>query len=547
MFIIAFFLIGEICHTTGFIDIPTVTQYDIPGMFGGSIMFSMPFSTEDPFPSDLVAPDPKDFTLTLRYGLGGKFELAASMYTPSAFALAVSYLIKEERDGSPALFCGIDNITYGTHISTIGMKDTVGFIEEKNYNRYNHRPPELLSGYIAMQKSLGQYLNLVIGLGRGRFVGYGKRSHIFNTDLFVIGEEYTDSTASISGWAFGIFFGGSIKFPFGLELIAEIDGRDGNAGIKYHHQYFTTTFAITKAEHFWSPKPYSPRFTFGFETNNRFMLEGPKVGSIECIVRDHTSKQLLPNSIVEIKEINKRYKAKGGTFMVSLPAGNYTLIVTKPNYGDYIAKISVKPGVKSKLIFNLKKTEQAMRYEVALREKQANIKKYLDQGKVFYTQGKLNQAQSSFNMVLSLNPDHKEAKEYLTLIGPRRAELIGVYSSEAKSRTRAKDRVKAIEYWQKVLDLDPDNSEAKPAIASLQKQIAAAKKPKQPAKPKKPTITKAQIEALYKKGVTNFTAEKYSDALKIFNQVLAYNPNHTGAKDYKKRTEARLKVLRGGG
>jgi len=547
MFIIAFFLIGEICHTTGFIDIPTVTQYDIPGMFGGSIMFSMPFSTEDPFPSDLVAPDPKDFTLTLRYGLGGRFELAASMYTPSAFALAVSYLIKEERDGSPALFCGIDNITYGTHISTIGMKDTVGFIEEKNYNRYNHRPPELLSGYIAMQKSLGQYLNLVIGLGRGRFVGYGKRSHIFNTDLFVIGEEYTDSTVSISGWAFGIFFGGSIRFPFGLELIAEIDGRDGNAGIKYHHQYFTTTFAITKAEHFWSPKPYSPRFTVGFETNNRFMLEGPKVGSIECIVRDHTSKQLLPNSIVEIKEINKRYKAKGGTFMVSLPAGNYTLTVTKPNYGDYIAKISVKPGVKSKLIFNLKKTEQAMRYEVALRTKQVNIKKYIDQGKVFYTQGKLNQAQSSFNMVLSLNPDHKEAKEYLTLIGPRRAELIGVYSSEARSRTRAKDRAKAIEYWQKVLDLDPDNSEAKPAIASLQKQIAAAKKPKQPAKPKKPTITKAQIGALYKKGVTNFTAEKYSDALKIFNQVLAYNPNHTGAKDYKKRTEARLKVLRGGG
>ena len=547
MFIIAFFLIGEICHTTGFIDIPTVTQYDIPGMFGGSIMFSMPFSTEDPFPSDLVAPDPKDFTLTLRYGLGGKFELAASMYTPSAFALAVSYLIKEERGGSPALFCGIDNITYGTHISTVGMKDTVGFVEEKNYNRYNHRPPELLSGYIAMQKSLGQYFNLVIGLGRGRFVGYGPRSHIFNTDLFVIGEEYTDSTASISGWAFGLFFGGSIRFPFGLELIAEIDGRDGNAGIKYHHQYFTTTFAITKAEHFWSPKPYSPRFTFGLETNNRFMLEGPKVGSIECIVRDHTSKQLLPNSIVEIKEINKRYKAKGGTFMVSLPAGNYTLTVIKPNYGDYIAKISVKPGVKSKLIFNLKKTEQAMRYEVALREKQTNIKKYFDQGKVFYTQGKLNQAQSSFNMVLSLNPDHKEAKEYLTLIGPRRAELIGVYSSEARSRTRAKDMAKAIENWQKVLDLDPDNSEAKPAIASLRKQIAAAKKPKQPAKPKKPTITKAQIEALYKKGVTNFTTEKYSDALKIFNQILAYNPNHTGAKDYKKRTEARLKVLRGGG
>lgn len=550
MFIIAFFLIGEMCHTTGFIDIPTVTQYDIPGMFGGGIMFSMPFSTEDPIPSDLVDPDPKDFTLTLRYGFGGRGEIALSMYTPSAFALAVSYLLKEERGNTPALFCGIDNITYNPHISTIGIKDTVGFVEEKNYDRFNHRPPELLSAYIAMQKSLGQYLNLVIGLGRGRFVGYGPRSHIFNTDLFVMGEDYTDSTKSISGWAFGIFFGGSIRFPFGLELIAEIDGRDGNAGIKYHHKYFTTTFAITKAEHFWSPKPFSPRFTIGLETNNRFMLEGPKVGAIECIVRDHTSKQLLPNSIVDIKEINKRYKAKGGTFMVSLPVGNYTLTVIKPNYVDYIAKILVKPGVKSKLIFNLKKTEEALRYEVALRQKQTNIKKYFDQGKVYYTQGKLNEAKSSFNMVLSLNPDHQQAKEYLVIIEPRRAELISVYTSEARSRTRAKDLAKAIEYWQKVFDLDPNNTDAKAGIASLQKQIAAAKKPtkpKKPAKPKEPVITKAQIQALYKNGVSNFTAEKYSEALKIFKQIIAYDPNHKGAKDYKKRTEARIRVLKGGG
>ncbi|GAJ24092.1 unnamed protein product, partial [marine sediment metagenome] len=161
---------------------------------------------------------------------------------------------------------------------------------------------------------------------------------------------------------------------------------------------------------------------------------------------------------VDIKEINKRYRAKGGTFTVSVPAGNYTLTVTKPNYVDYIAKVSVKSGVKSILIFNLKKTEEALRYEVALREKQTNIKKYFDQGKVYYTQGKLNEAKSSFNMVLSLNPDHEQAKEYLVIIEPRRAELISVYTSEARSRTRAKDLAKAIEYWQKVFDLDPHPS-----------------------------------------------------------------------------------------
>ena len=153
-------------------------------------------------------------------------------------------------------------------------------------------------------------------------------------------------------------------------------------------------------------------------------------------------------------------------------------------------------------------------------------------------------------MVLSLNPDHQQAKEYLVIIEPRRAELISVYTSEARSRTRAKDLAKAIEYWQKVFDLDPNNTDAKAGIASLQKQIAAAKKPtkpKKPAKPKEPVITKAQIQALYKNGVSNFTAEKYNEALKIFKQIIAYDPNHKGAKDYKKRTEARIRVLKGGG
>ena len=72
MFILAFFLIGELCHTTGMIDIPTPTQYNIPGMFGGGITFSFPFFSSDPIPDDDAEPDPMDFTMVFRYGLGGK-------------------------------------------------------------------------------------------------------------------------------------------------------------------------------------------------------------------------------------------------------------------------------------------------------------------------------------------------------------------------------------------------------------------------------------------------------------------------------------------
>jgi hypothetical protein len=547
MLLISLFLIGELCHTSGFIDIPTAPAYDIPGMLGGGVSFSIPFSNDDPVPNDLNEPDPMDFTFTFHYGFAGRGEISLSMYTPSVYALSVAYLLKPEKGNSPAFFVGIDDISYSPYLSTIGSGDDVGFIEEKNYYSKNGgRPAELMSAYIGMQKTFSA-AKLVMGLGRGRFVGYAPRSHIFNTDIFVLGEDY--KTEEHSAWAFGLFMGGSLTFG-PVELIVEMDGRDGNAGIKYNHPYFTFTTAITKCEHFWSPKPYSPRFTAGLETSNRPMLQAPRVGSIECVVRDVTTKQMQTGYVVDLKEMNKRYKAKGGTFAMSLPAGNYTITISKANYHDYIAKITVKPGVKSKLIFNLKKTEEAMRKDVAYLEKQKNIKAYFEQGKIYYSEGNLVEAQKSFNNVLSLDPDHKEARDYLSKIEPRRQELVAVYSAEARSREQAKDLTRALEYWQKVLALDPNNSDARQGIARVEQQIASAKKPTQPTKPTKPTqpqATAAQIETLYKKGVSYFTSEKYDEALKVFKQVLALNPNHAGAKDYRKRTEARLKVLKGGG
>lgn len=551
MLLITFFLIGELCHTSGLIDIPTVPQYNLPGMFGVGLTFSLPFYTDDPNPDDdsILVPDPKDFTMTVRYGLGGRTELALSMYTLSTYSLSVSYLLKKEHGNAPAIFVGVDDISYNTHLSTIGMDEETGFLEEKGYHfNTGGRPAEIFSTYIAMQKAIGPYANFVLGLGRGRFVGYGGRSHIFNTDFFVLGDDY--ETEEHSAWAFGLFFGGSIRFPFGLELIAEIDGRDGNAGIKYHHKYFTTTFAVTKAEQFWGDRPFSPRFTMGLEVNNRSVLEKPKMGSIECVIQDATSQQLLRTAMVDIKEINKRAQARTGVLTMDVPPGNYTITVSNPTYKDYIAKISVKPEIKTKLVFKLKKTEEALREEAAQQEKEQNIRNYMEQGKIYFSEDNLDEATAAFTMVLSLDPEYQEAKDFLDKIDPRRAELIAEYTKEAKSRTEANDFTKAIESWQKVLELDAKNAEAKDAIAKLQDRIAAAKKPKptkptQP-QPTKPKATKEEIEALYKKGVSYFTAENYDAALKLFKQIIALDPNHTGAKEYKKRTEARIKILNEG-
>ncbi len=292
MLFLTLLLVGELCHTSGLIDIPTAPQYDIPGMWGGGLTFSFPIYSEDPNPDDDVTPDPADFTMVFRYGFLGRGEVSIAMYTPITYALSVSYLFKKEEGNAPAFFGGIDDISYNTHLSTIGMSADRGFIEEKSYSKCNHRPWELFSCYLAMKKSFSKVFNLVLGLGRGRFVGYGWRSHIFNTDLFILGEDYANPEKKASPWAFGVFFGGSIKLPGSLELMAEIDGRDGNAGLRYNHRYFSLTLAFAKCEHFWNKRPWSPRFTLGFESTNRFMLEAPKVGSIECVIRDNTTKQL---------------------------------------------------------------------------------------------------------------------------------------------------------------------------------------------------------------------------------------------------------------
>lgn len=542
-------LFCELSRTSGFIDIPTIPQYNISGMYGLGLMFSARIYSDDPDPLDDQKLDPMDFDVVFRYGLGGRGEISLSMFNVNSYVVCISYLLAKEEKNIPAFFAGIDDISYNTHLSTLGMKEEPGsvFIEEYNYATHTGgRPWELFSTYLGMQKTFAKHFNFVLGLGRGRFVGYGDRSHYFNTDLFVLDGNY--KSPEHSWWAVGIFFGGSLKFP-NLEICAEIDGRDGNAGIKYYHKYVTATLALAKAEHlrWWNKAPYTPRLTFGLEANNRAMVERPRTGSIECIVQDGTSKQLLLNSTVDIKEVNKRYKATTGTFAISLPAGNYTITVSMPNYVDYLAKVSVKPGVKSKFMFNLKKSGEALKREMALKEREKNIKTYFEQGKLYFSEGNLDQAEKAFRMVLSLDTANIVAMSYLVNMPARRTELITAYKTEARSREKAKDLTRALEYWQKILKLEPGNTEAKTAIANLQKQISAVKKP--PPETKAPVAkkaTKEEIEALYNKGVSYFAADKYEEALKAFKQVLALDPAHKGAKDYKKRTEARIRALKGG-
>jgi hypothetical protein len=75
-------------------------------------------------------------------------------------------------------------------------------------------------------------------------------------------------------------------------------------------------------------------------------------------------------------------------------------------------------------------------------------------------------------------------------------------------------------------------------------QLIQPPKPTVPKKSMPPKISAEEVEVLFKKGVSYFIAHQYTEALKIFNQILSFYPDHKGAKEYKKRTELRLEALK---
>ncbi len=117
------------------------------------------------------------------------------------------------------------------------------------------------------------------------------------------------------------------------------------------------------------------------------------------------------------------------------------------------------------------------------------------------------------------------------------ATLAVTYAAQAQEFTRAGDYAAAMKWWQKVIELDPANAEATAALANLKERLDVSKKQQK--------ILRERIEELFRRGTTFFIAEMYDRALEAFDEILALDPNHKSAQTYKKRTEVRIKAIRG--
>ena len=74
---------------------------------------------------------------------------------------------------------------------------------------------------------------------------------------------------------------------------------------------------------------------------------------------------------------------------------------------------------------------------------------------------------------------------------------------------------------------------------------AVAPKPAAKPAPKAPGMTPDQISDLYKTGVKQYMSEEYDKAAATFKKLLAADPDNAKAKDYLKKSQERIKKIRG--
>jgi tetratricopeptide (TPR) repeat protein len=508
---------AQICSWRSYIDIPVSVYSD--GLFfnlnGG---YAVREETGEKF----------DINGSIEYGIAG-FVAGLKVYDEKTFCLDLAYEILEQNEVFPSLSFGIENITYEKYVAPVDTTGVVDFL-------YRPRPPEIASAYLVATKDFGGIFEMTFGLGRGRFVGYGPRSQYLNFDAF-FDEKHPD-------FVVGMFGGMKYSTPFGLSFIAETDGRDANAGLRYELGRVRSTLSIDKIELFFTQNEEiikSPILSLSLSFNpfGGGIEEGiVQTGRLKISLKDEGSGMFIPGKVVVSKDdFQKSFDVLSNQrAIIVLEPGVYKVSVSSSGYKDKTAQVPVKAGSDFDFEIKLSKvTSPVVKQSMELTKAAASD----------YKNGLLKEARLKLEQALTLYPNNEKAKQGLVLVKKAIADNVITLEARARSLERSGDMSGAINLWQQILDLQgtEGSSEIVSHIQYLRGRLGGARKPvvttpvakkPAPAAPpaKKPSLSKQQIADLYTRGLSAYFDGNYKEAIKYFEQVLRADPNHAQAKRY---------------
>jgi len=181
---------------------------------------------------------------------------------------------------------------------------------------------------------------------------------------------------------------------------------------------------------------------------------------------------------------------------------------------------------------NAKLGKKVLAKKVSVKQRIEKAEKYYMKGVDFYLEEDLKKAVKEFRKVLEVDPGHEPAidmlKECESYLKEGEEEKSAEISAEEKSALKKKyfgsatksylkeDYTKAIEMWEKVLELDPSHELSRQKIEKAGKMKELKEKEGK----------KAQVEYHYMRGVDFYLDEDLANAKKEFKQALKIDRDH---------------------
>ncbi|MCH7681325.1 tetratricopeptide repeat protein [candidate division KSB1 bacterium] len=185
------------------------------------------------------------------------------------------------------------------------------------------------------------------------------------------------------------------------------------------------------------------------------------------------------------------------------------------------------------------------------------------------------EAIEAFLNVLSINPDHLDAKRKLARVRLDRREKAFPYLKQGEMFFQQGDWQSALESYAKALEIEPSNSKALQGEKDVQKKLQIVnliERGRQKVNEKQylqaetifgdilrmdpgNRIVKIELndtrnkineltEEYFNDGINLFTLDRYQDAIGIWNKVLELDSNHKGALEYKQKAIERIEALK---
>jgi len=266
--------------------------------------------------------------------------------------------------------------------------------------------------------------------------------------------------------------------------------------------------------------------------------------NVRCTIIDSLSRDSIPLVQVRIENIKKSFTTKRSGFYIPLAKGEYDIVLEAPEYEMLKKHINISV-TSNDFVFEMvklsdrKKIEQQYHKYTALIDTFNYLLKNMD---VHNAKRVLIELQDYRKY--GINIDEKVFRDYDFFT----RKWIDSLKALARISEDSGRYGEAFYYYRRIAEFDSTQTEAFEGMRLMDSLLLAKNKPQATARPEKiakKTKTPEEIEVLYKSGVSKFVNGEFKEAQTIFKEVLSYNPNHEKAREYLKRTEARIKILEG--